>query len=217
MSRDEQFPKDDDFAAAESPHQNLDETSLHVGRARDGDAKSLAWVVGRMTPLLLAQARFRIGRVLAGHYDPEDLVQDVWIRAIPKLRSLDARDGRLTPVLVRFLSSILLNRYRNLLDKHMGNKPMREEFEHDNLPAEQAEVIQDVMRIELVGTVQACIEELSADDREIVVLRAIEQAPLAEVAAVLRISSNAAAVRYHRALKRLRVRLPDSVFHELLQ
>ena len=69
-------------------------TSLHVRRAADGDSESLGWVVARLSPLLLAQADYRLGPVLRSLYDPEDLVNDTWIVALPRLPELPARDGR---------------------------------------------------------------------------------------------------------------------------
>src|SRR5262245_40615244 len=45
-------------------------TSIHVQRAKHGDEASLDWIVRRFTPLLLAQARYRLGASLRAHYDP---------------------------------------------------------------------------------------------------------------------------------------------------
>ena len=65
------------------------------------------------------------------------------------------------------------------------------------------------------GIVLAAIEELSERDREIVVLRAIEQHSNQDAAELLGIAPNTAAQAFGRALGRLREKLPGSVFDEL--
>jgi RNA polymerase sigma-70 factor (ECF subfamily) len=201
-------------------------TTLHVRRATDGDPASIAWIIDRFTPALLTQAQFRLDRHLRGLYDPEDLLQDVWAVMLPRLGDLTPRDGRLTPVLLRFLSTALLNRYGTLIQKHIAGKPLRA---HDvavpgsaprgdpceQLPAEQTTVVTKAVRHEATTRLLAALTELSESDREIIVLRGLEQTSIRTVAQLLRITENAASVRYHRALHRLRERLPDSVFAEL--
>jgi RNA polymerase sigma-70 factor (ECF subfamily) len=193
-----------------------------------GDAPSLAWVVARLTPLLLAQARYRLSRHLQGRVDPEDLVQDVWLRALPRLPDLRARNGAWSPVLIRFLSTTLLNRYRSLLQKHVLGKPSPAPLvnqadgsaEVDPLaavPDSSLGVVTRVVRNELRSDVAASIEALGSPDREIVILRGIEQASTQEVAVMLGSSANLVAVRYHRALKKLRSLLPGGVFDELVE
>src|SRR5262245_26763813 len=86
------MPTDDSDTAQDS-------TSCHVRRAREGDSQSIAWLVERFAPALLAQAHYRLRSLPRGLYDPEDLVQDAWIAALPHLPSLSARDARYTPVL----------------------------------------------------------------------------------------------------------------------
>ena len=75
----------------ETPPDNGDQlTTFHVRRAREGDAPSLEWVVNRFAPVLLANARYRLGKGLSKIYDPEAIVNDVWAVALPKrtMRSL---------------------------------------------------------------------------------------------------------------------------------
>ena len=59
------------------------------------------------------------------------------------------------------------------------------------------------------------IEQLDELDRAVVVLRAIEQNPNRDVAALLGLTPNAVSLRYNRVRKRLAEELPDSVFGEL--
>jgi RNA polymerase sigma factor (sigma-70 family) len=71
------------------------------------------------------------------------------------------------------------------------------------------------VRRETQCLVHACIDELNQNDREIVILRGVEQLPNQTVATILDLTPQAVAMRYRRALERLRDRLPGSVFDEL--
>src|SRR5262249_16732954 len=64
---------------------DLGETSLHVRRALTGDAASLEWLVTRLSPLLVLEARERLGPDLGRLYDADDLVQDAWLITLPRL------------------------------------------------------------------------------------------------------------------------------------
>jgi len=61
--------------------------------------------------------------------------------------------------------------------------------------------------VELEGRVRAALALLSAADREVLVLRYLEQLPLREVAAVLGLGASAVKMRHFRALERLRALL----------
>lgn len=57
--------------------------------------------------------------------------------------------------------------------------------------------------------------KLPETDREVVVLRAIQQIPSQEVAALLGVTPGALKVRYCRALKKVRELLTESVFDDI--
>ena len=70
------------------------QTTLQVRRAMAGDRSSTDWIVQRLSPLLLAQAEYRLGPALRTEIDPADLVAEAWLVALPKLAELTAREGR---------------------------------------------------------------------------------------------------------------------------
>lgn len=195
-----------------------DLTSLHARGAVAGDAASTAWLVQRLSPLLLAQAGYRLGRSLRAHCDPADLVQDVWVRALPHLAGLQPQGGRLTPVLLRYLGVTLLHRVRDLMEKHVLGKPgavPADGSRGPDLADDHTGVVRGVLRQERVHAVQDLLATMDARDREVLVLRGIEQRPNAEVAALLGIGADAASMRYTRALARLREVVPADLVDEL--
>lgn len=196
---------------------SLDPTTRHVARAREGDVASLEWLVERFSPLLLAQARYRLGPRMASRIPPDDVVQDTWARALPHLATLTPREGRSTPVLLRFLSTTLLRQVNNLLRLrvHAAEEALDSSSPLRSLDEETRGPLTRAMHLESRALVLAAIDELAERDRELVVLRAIEQRTNEEVAELLGLAPNTAAQAYRRALQRLRARLPSSVFDEV--
>jgi RNA polymerase sigma factor (sigma-70 family) len=200
-------------------------TSIQVRRAIAGDASSVGWLAERLSPVLVAQASWRLGPLLRPHYDPEDLVADAWLRLLPHLPELSPRDGRFSPVVLRFLATAIVNRVNNLVKRHLRRKetagtpdskaPSSEPSPFEQVSADVTGAITAAMKREQHHAVAAAIEELDPKDREIVMLRGIEQRSNSTVAELLGITADAAAMRYHRALARLRARLPGSVFDEI--
>jgi DNA-directed RNA polymerase specialized sigma24 family protein len=157
------------------------QTTLHVRRAAAGDGESTAWLVERFAPLLLAQARLRLPPELRRHVEPEDLVQDAWAVALPRLRELPPRDGRLTPVVLRFLCTTILYRVNNLLQRRLDRSLRAADDEGDagpplsRLVASESLALERVLRGEACRYVLAAIDALDETDRRIVVLRGIDQ------------------------------------------
>lgn len=201
-------------------------TTIQVRGAAGGDATCLDWLVRHLTPWLLTAARYRLGRRLRAICDPEDVVADVWTVTLPRLGELAARDGRVTPVLLKFMSTTLLHKVNRLLERHVFGKPPvvspgalatdASAAGLDQIQDLATAVISRAVRSERRTAVLAAIDALSDDDREVLILRGIEQQPLAVVAAELELDPGTVAVRFHRALKRLRSALPDPIVEELL-
>jgi DNA-directed RNA polymerase specialized sigma24 family protein len=197
-------------------------TSLHVRRARAGDRESLSWVVAHFAPLLLAQAEYRLGPRLRALYDPEDVVAEVWAIALPRLAQMPGRDGRSTPALLRFLSTTVALHVNGLVRRvirgaqaHAQTPGGSQSAALAGLAADTAGVVTRVVRAERQGMVLAALQALDPLDREVIVLRGIEQIDNATAAALLGLPANTVSHRYGRALARLRDRLSGSVLDEL--
>jgi RNA polymerase sigma factor (sigma-70 family) len=199
-----------------------DPTSIHVQRAEAGDAASLEWVVRRFSPVLLAQARFRLGARLRAHVEPEDLVSEVWAIALGRLAALGTGLGRRTPVLLKFLTTTLLHRVNDLVKVEIkgprGRRAGGDGAAADplaSLSAESRGIVSAVLARERDAALTAALAQLDAQDREVILLRGIEQNSGAVVAQLLQVSEKAVSMRYRRALERLRTLLPGSIFDDL--
>jgi RNA polymerase sigma factor (sigma-70 family) len=199
-------------------------TSYHVRKARHGDEASLEWVVARFTPLLRAAADYRLGEHLRRIYDPDDILQDVWAVALPRLEDLVPRSERYTPVLLKFLGTTLIRRIQHLMRKHIResrdkSSPAGKEREGEGaleaLPARETSILRRIVRRERRDLVSVALESLEPRDRELIILRGIEGQPYREIGLLLEENPKSLAVRYQRAVERLRRELPRSVFEEL--
>jgi RNA polymerase sigma-70 factor, ECF subfamily len=196
-----------------------DPTTVHVRCALKGDTGSLEWLVARFSPALLCHARFCLGTRLSRFYDPEDLVQETWAVALPKLPALVPSGARFTPMLVRFLSTTLVNLANRLISKHIVRRregqATSDDDELKNLPAVTRGVITSAVRREREGHLARSIEQLPQIDRTILILRGLEDRPAKEVAVVVNLSEDAVHQRFSRTLRKIRELLPDSVFADL--
>jgi RNA polymerase sigma-70 factor (ECF subfamily) len=197
-------------------------TTMHVRRAVAGDTESVGWLVERFAPLLLAQARMRLPAEFRSVVEPEDLVQDAWAVALPRLGELPARDGRMTPVVLRFLGTTILYRVSNLMQRRLERTLRAPDTTGaeggarlSQLPASESLALTRAIRGENCRLVLDALDRLDETDRRIVVMRGIEEAPVAEVAAILRMKPNTVTVRYRRLLAKLRAALPRSIFDDL--
>ncbi|MCA9002879.1 MAG: sigma-70 family RNA polymerase sigma factor, partial [Planctomycetes bacterium] len=196
----------------ENPHAPLDLTSMHVHRAREGESASVQWLYERFHPYLKAQARYRLSGQLAKLMDTEDLVQDVWSIALPRLATLRTDAERATPTLVAFLATTLLNRVRELARQRARRGP---NAELESQLAEQRTRIPDrVVRTENRSLLLQAIEALDPADREVLVLRGLEQWSHRQVAERVGRTPNAVALQYARILERLKRELPGSSIQE---
>jgi len=202
-----------------NPPEDL--TSLHVRGAIEGSHDDLAWVIQHFTPLLLAKSAECMGNQLSRFYDPADAVSHVWLVVLPKLSEITARDGRYTPPLIRFLSTVLVNHVNTLLRDELrrarGLEPASSADADplDQLPSRTAGLVSTVVQQEKNGVVLTAIDSLRPEDRRIMLLRCVDRLGNKEAARLLGITPQAAATRLVRARERLLKQLQGSIFDEL--
>lgn len=206
------------------------QTSLYVRRIiSQPDEASWLWLVQRLNPLLELQAEYRLRGAARSLCDPQDLLNEAWLVTFMRLHQLRPRDGRWTPVLLEFLSTTLLHKINDLLRKELrrriprgtllGAVGTREDAPMDRPPSEWSDRLTSALsaaaRSEVGDLLRAALARLSPAEREIVVLRGIEQRSNEEVAALLGLGTSAASMRWIRALARLRRSLPAHVVEDL--
>src|SRR5262249_50534397 len=145
--------------------------------------------------------------------DPSDIIQDVLIKAHRQLAGyLRERPLPFYAWLRQIASQRLIDIYRRHF-RAQRRSVLREEPPAlpDDSVAELADLLissqstpsKQLLREELRARVRTALLELRERDREILVMRHLEEMAMSEIAAVLGVSEGAVKVRHLRALKRL--------------
>jgi RNA polymerase sigma-70 factor (ECF subfamily) len=158
----------------------------------------------------------RLDPALAGRVDASDVVQDVLLEASRRLDDYLANPAMPFHLWLRHMAMdhvIDAHRrhrkaQRRSLDREQSIRPALADsssldlsaafLDHELTPASAA------MKQEMQRRLQSAIAELPDDDREVIVMRHVEQLSNQEVAAALNLSEAAASMRHLRALRRLR-------------
>jgi RNA polymerase sigma-70 factor (ECF subfamily) len=189
------------------------DTDVLLEMARGGDAPAREQLLSRHRARLLRMVAVRLDRRLAARVDPSDVVQEALAEAARRMPEY-LRDGPLP--FYPWLRRLAWERLVKLHRRHRARKRSVLREEDWPLPDESAAELAQrllasgtspsrrIVRQELRERVRAALAELAARDREVLVLRYLEQLSTAETAAVLDISEGAVKVRHLRALERLR-------------
>jgi len=204
-------------------HPDTDELLDRAGR---GDVPARNLLLVRHRARLKKMVAIRLDRRLAARVDPSDLVQETLAEADRRLDDyLRDRPLPFYPWLRRLAGERLIAAHR----RHVRARHRSVEREEPwALPLPDASAVALVDRLAASGTspsghllrqelrqrLRAALEQLGPHDREILVLRHLEQLSVAETAAALGISERAAKARHMRALVRLRGLFDDETREE---
>jgi RNA polymerase sigma-70 factor (ECF subfamily) len=196
------------------------DTEQLLQRVAGGDADARGALLQRHRGRLRRMIAVRLDRRLRVRFDPSDVVQEALADADRKLS--DYAQRRPLPF-YPWLRRLAWERLVQLHRRHMraqrrsvrreeaGGMPLPDEstMELANRLAGRGSSPSGRMRQnERLALVQAALAELSEADREVLVLRYLEDLATREIAAVLDLSESAVKMRQLRALRRLRDLLP---------
>jgi RNA polymerase sigma-70 factor (ECF subfamily) len=197
------------------------DTELLLQRVACGDDDARSTLLQRYRARLRRMIAVRLDRRLRARFDPSDVVQEALADADRKLSEY----ARLRPLpFYPWLRRLAWERLVQLHRRHMRaqrRSVRREEAPGVPLPDESAVELANrlagqgsspssrLRRTERLATVQAALARLSEADRELLVLRYLEDLSTREIAAVLSLTESAVKMRRLRALRRLRDLLPD--------
>jgi RNA polymerase sigma-70 factor (ECF subfamily) len=192
-----------------------------IEQARRGDSAARQQLLTRHRERLGRMVAVRLDKRLAARVDPSDVVQETLTAAARKLPAY-LRDRPLP--FYPWLRAIALERVSKLHQQHLHARRRsitREEPGWQGLPDESALTLahllidsgpspsRQLLRKELCGQVQAALTRLREQERDILVMRYLEQLSNKEIAAALGISEGAVKMRHLRALTSLRALLAE--------
>jgi RNA polymerase sigma-70 factor (ECF subfamily) len=194
------------------PTSDAAETERLLERVADGDRSAFDQLFAAHRDYLRKVVALRLDRRLLARVDPSDVVQEAQLEAFRRLPDyLARRPMNFRLWLRKTAQERLLMAERN----HLGaarRSVGREAAAPDDPALELAGRLvstgsspsEGVARRERAFRVRAAVAQLAPSDREILVLRNLEELSNREAAAVLEIEPAAASQRYGRALIRLR-------------
>lgn len=196
--------------------QNVSSTDDLLRHAAKGDLAAWNALLDRHRERLRRMIALRLDRRLAARLDPSDVVQETLAEAARRLPDyLMTRPVAFYPWLRALAHDRLVEEHR----RHVGAAQRSVERESAPVPIADgsAEGLADILaghetsptkrvrREELRDQVRATLALLKVSDREVLILRHLEELSVAETAAVLQISEGAVRVRHLRALERFRL------------
>lgn len=170
----------------------------------------------RIAPRLYVWCSLRVPRALHPRLDPEDLMQEIWLRAVQGLGHFDRSRAGFRNWLFGIAANTLAESLRRL---HVRQREVRAEdggisAALAKVPADVTSVVQQVARREQMKLLVEAAEQLPAEDRLLVLHRGLEGLPHAEVGRLLGLGADAAEMRWRRLLSRLRAQWSAAGFGE---
>ncbi len=197
------------------------ESHDELDRLRRFGEEAVAELFGRYRQKLLRMIALRIDARVLGKVDAEDVLQDAFMEAARRIQ--DYLDRPSVPFFVwlrQIAGQVLIDTHRRYLGAKMrdvnlevtlhraGSAGTSSAFWVAHLADSLTTPSQFAVREEMVSELRAALGELDEIDREVLVLRHLEELSNNEVAEVLGLDKYAASKRYLRALKRLRRVMP---------
>jgi RNA polymerase sigma-70 factor (ECF subfamily) len=205
--------------------QDVDTDQL-LQRADQGDAEARQQLLVRHRQRLRQMIALRMDRRLAARLDPSDVVQETLAKAVQHLS--DYLRHRPLPF-YPWLRQLALDRLAELHRRHIQARKRSVTREEAPVPVFPDESVLELAALLLARgsspstrlhrqeqreRVRAALGQLADSDREVLVLRHLEQLPTRDIAAVLGITEGAVYTRHLRALDRLRNLLGDNLLED---
>lgn len=186
-------------------------------RIKSGDINAFAELFSQFKPRLWRFVNLRLHPRLRGRVDPEDVLQDAWLRASARL---DYFPDSISPAGFIWFRMILTQTLIDMQRRHLG-ADKRDASRESSLGGWNPDETSSSMaiqlcgrltspsvalaRVELVEQLEMALQGLDDIDREVLALRHFEELTNAEAAMTLNLSEQAASKRYIRALRRLKL------------
>ena len=170
---------------------------LLVVKAQQGNGKAFEQLFDRFQKEVYRMVYYRT----RSQQDAEDLTQEIFIRAYNKFSSLKEA-GRFRP----WLFSIAYNRIRDFYrKKKIQNVFSLSTLEEDTLPGysshdrENPAPVQNLIKQDFWKQVEKFLERLSRMEREVFLLRFLDQLMIAEISRILKLSESTVKTHLYRA------------------
>ncbi|QDV40458.1 ECF RNA polymerase sigma factor SigW [Stieleria neptunia] len=182
-------------------------------RATSGERRAADRLLARYRDRLNLMVKVHMDHRLAGRLDASDVVQDTLLRAAQRLTEFDKA---CVPFYV-WLRQIARDRLSELYERHVSTKKrsvLREQvwgLSQDSMARMAIQLggatgglIEGAIKKEMLQRLHQALDQLPDQQREILVMRHLEQMKVAEIAVACGLSESAVKMRQLRGVERLR-------------
>jgi RNA polymerase sigma-70 factor (ECF subfamily) len=185
------------------------ETTQLFVRARGGSSEALDGLYRRCAGKLLPLIRLRMGRALRAELESRDILQSVMLKAFQKLQQVQDPGA-----LMGWLSKVAENEIRDRVDylhRQQRDAAVRAPLEDvADVPAPVRQALSQAIMNEELERLERALESLPDPQREIIILRKLEELTFPEIAARLGKSGDACRMQFARAMTALTLTLRDA-------
>jgi RNA polymerase sigma-70 factor (ECF subfamily) len=189
----------------------LDTMEALLGRIHAGDQEALGELFDSYRSRLRRMIQFRMDARVAARLDPSDVLQEAYLDAARQIdHYLDRRDVDVYVWLRGLAWQRLLKLHRAHLGAQCRTVDREQPLVEDSSAALAQRLLaggdrpdQPLLQEEIRQRVQQALAQLEPRDREVILMRDVEELSNGEVAQALGLSPSAATMRYGRALFRL--------------
>jgi RNA polymerase sigma-70 factor (ECF subfamily) len=190
-------------------------------QARAGDEQAFDRLLARYRPELRAFVELRLGPGVRARVDPSDVVQEAQLEAFVRLPEYLERRPMPFPVWLRkttYERLLKIRRHHEAAQRSVGREVALPEKSSVllacRLKAAVPEPVQQLCESERAAQVQQALARLGEVDREVLLMRHVEELPYEAIGHVLDMAPATARKRYGRALLRLRKALSGADFED---
>lgn len=193
------------------------EDPILLERLAHGDRDALATLFAQHRDRLRRMIEFRLHPRLLRRIDPDDVLQDAWLDTVQRIDSYaQQRDPSCYLWLRLVLAQTIIDVHRRHLGAQMRDAKQEVPMNRYAGPSMSSDAISlhlsggltspsgVAVRNETATLLRQALDSMDEIDREILVLRHLEELSNAEVSKILDLRPTAASNRYVRALTRLR-------------
>ena len=193
------------------PAMTRDESTALLLAARAGSGEALDRLYQRVAGRLLAIIRLRMGRQLRSRMESRDILQATLARSFERLDQFAGGDGA---TLMAWLARIAENEIRDQADfQHRQRRDIAASIPldqvHEVMAVRMRSAFSQVAIGEDVARLEAALEALDANHREVIVLRKLEELSFKEIGARMGRTEDASRMLLARAMVALTLKLRE--------
>lgn len=183
-------------------------THALVQLARDGDRDAFTSLYAHLAPALHAWSRLRLSPTMRDRMEPDDLIHEVWWRALDAFDSFEPEKGSFRTWLFTIATRVLVTAYRRTGTATRAGFRDADDLAPSEIPQEITDVGHRVARDGLIQDIVEALRSRDEIDQAVFVHCGLEGLSAPAAARLIGKSESAIAKRWHRLREALRQELP---------